>query len=394
MEYWYMVKLASVMLSAKRTREGPSQEGRAPKSTRRLPLEGKTQMQLRLNQHMTTDMVSGYASDPKALQDMLFAAGYIKHAAVESSKGDAGERSPASSKVAAGEQPSKIVLNQYLREQLEQESLDDVDQLVPLMLEKCLCKQVETFKIKVRRHDGVEVTIILDEELRRYGDLTRKIDRIMGIPRHTVELYWFAEKHQQLEDEDSVVTVDTIFNKECTLALNVDKAKSRRPNYVTVLLKVLKDMLDDATYAELRQRIDTLKERQCPTSERAEDKAKLLHVQIESVVDPDKTGIMRNAHTRARLEMKKHKDRMKKFEELLLHLLRKGSPDEVPEADKATYNDLSKLLSKWQKHKAKAAKKTAAGGGGDDDKDDEDLKTMHTILEYMEDPEVCAQLCL
>jgi hypothetical protein len=65
----------------------------------------------------------------------------------------------------------------------------------------------------------------------------------------------------------------------------------------------------------------------------------------------------------------------------------------VPEADQVTYNNLSKLLSKWQKHKAKAANKTAAGGG-DDDEDDEDLKTMHTILECVEDSEVCAQLCL
>ena len=280
---------------------------------------------------------------------------------------------------------TKVILGPYLREQLRRKLPIEVDQLVQLMVFRGLCKAVDTFKISVRRMDGKEVDVTLDEELKRLGDLRRELERLEGIPRHTQELYWFAQNGEH--EEESVVAEDVTFDKECTLALCVNKDKPCQPNFVAVLFSVLKKTLDKGKYAELRQLIDTLKQRQSSGS--STDKARELNHQIMSVVG---RATMKQAMADAKAEIKLRAARLSKYESLLLHLLDGGSAEDVPPADQLACRNLSELLGHYRRHK----RANAAAGGEDNahDAHDERVKAMRTILEGATDLRVRELLVL
>lgn len=236
---------------------------------------------------------------------------------------------------------------------------------------------VDTIKILVRRMDGKEIYVILDKESRRLGDLRRKLERLEGIPRHTQELYWFAQNGEH--EEESLVAEDVTFDKECTLALCINKDKPCRPNFVAVLYSVLKKTVDKGKYAELRQLIDTLKQRQSSGS--SNEKARVLYNQIMSVVG---RATMRQAMDDARAEMK-----LRKYERLLIHLLNGGSDENVFHDDYVACCNLSFLLGYWRDHRATI---NAAAGGEDTAAHDKHIKAMRTVLEGATDLRVRALL--
>ena len=356
----------------KRQNSGNSQQGPSKKKQQTSvgapagPLCGSWVPQLRLNHALVQDTGIKYGK-AEHMAKLLIEAGCCR-------------------RVPGG---TKVELGLYLSEQLRRKLPIEVDQLVPLMVFRGLIKEVKTFKVSVIRIDGKEVDVTLDEELRRLGDLRRELERLEGIPRHTQELYWYAQNGEH--EVESVVAEDVTFDKECTLYLCVNKDKPCRPNFVAVLFSVLKKTLDKGKYAELRQLIDTLKQRQSSGS--STDKARGLRHQIMSVVG---RATMKQAMADARAEMKLRAARLSKYESLLLHLLDGGLAEEVPPAEQLACRNLSELLGYWRIHRA--AINTAAGGGdaaaagGDDDAHDERVKAMRTILEGATDLRVRALL--
>lgn len=330
-----------------------------------VPLVESWVPQLRLNQALVHKTGFKYCTSGR-LPELLNEAGCCWRA-----------REPAG-------QSSKVELNSYLRGQLRRQLPIEVSQLVQLMVFRGLCKEVHTFKVSVRRMDGKEVDVTLDEELRRVGDLRRELERLEGIPRHAQELYWFVENGE--DKEESVVGEDVTFDNACTLALCINKDKPCRPNFVQVLFSVLKRTLHKRKYQELRQLIDTLKQRQSSGS--SSDKARELCHQIMSVVG---RATMKQAMADAKAELKLRSTRLRKYESLLLHLLDGGLPEGVPPSDQLACRNLAELLGYYRRHK-----RAGGGGGGGDDKDahDERLKAMRTILEGATDLRVRELLVL
>lgn len=347
----------------KRHNSGTSQQG--PSKKQQTSVGGSWVPQLRLNQALVTETGVKYGK-AEHMAELLIEAGCC-------------------SRVPGG---TKVELGTYLSEHLRRKHPIEVDRLVALMVIRTLIKKVETFKVSVIRVDGTEVDVTLDEELNRVGDLRRELERLLGIPRHTQELYWYAQNGEHEDEALSQVAEDVTFDKECTLSLCVNKDKPSRPNFVAVLFSVLKKTLDKGKYAELRQMIDTLKQRQSSSS--STDKARELRHQIMSVVG---RATLTQAMADAEAEMKLRAARLSKYEKLLLHLLDGGSAEEVPPADQLACRNLSELLGHYRRHKRANA---AAAGGDDDahDAHDERVKAMRTILEGATDLRVRELLVL
>jgi hypothetical protein len=354
---------------AKRKHDGGSpqqplkkkRQGKAIVAAPAVPLDESWVPQLRLNQALTHKMGFKYCTSGR-LPELLIEAGCCSRQASD----------------------SKVELDAYLRGQLRRQNPVKVSQLVQLMVFRGLCKEVHTFKVSVRRMDGKEVDVTLDEEHQRVGDLRRELERLEGIPRHAQELYWFVENGE--DKEESVVGEDVTFYNACTLALCINKDKPCRPNFVAVLFTVFKRTLHKRKYQELRQLIDTLKQRQSSGS--SSDKARELCHQIMSVVG---RTTMKQAMADAKAELKLRSTRLSKYESLLLHLLDGGSPEGVPPSDQLACRNLKELLDYYRRHK-----RAGGGGGGGDDKDahDERLKAMRTILEGATDLRVRELLVL
>ena len=284
-------------------------------------------------------------------------------------------------KSSKAQKSSEVVLGEYLYRQLRRTHAD-IERLVGMMSLRGLIKEVQTFKIVVRRMNGKEFEITLDEELQRLGDVRQEIERLEGIPRHHQELCWFAENGEHEEEEESVVAEDATFDKPCTLALFINEDKPRRPNFVAVLFSVLKRMLRDDKYQELRQMIDTLKHRQ--SSRSSIDKSRELRHQIISVVGRRK---MREAMAKAKAELKTRSDRIAKYESLILHRINRPSED-VPPADQDLYRTLSDMLTAWRNHKRRASTNTDAM----DEEKDPQVEAMRTILDSATDLQVRGEL--
>lgn len=355
---------------AKRKHDGGSpqqppkkkRQGKASVATPAVPIVGKSWVpQLRLNQALTHKTGFKYCTSVW-LPELLIRAGCCRRQASD----------------------SKVELNAYLRVQLRRQLPIEVSQLVQLMVFRGLCKEVHTFKVSVRRMDGKEVDVTLDEESRRVGDLRRELERLEGIPRHAQELYWFVENGE--DKEESVVEEDVTFDNACTLALFINKDKPSRPNIVAVLFSVLKRKLHKCEYQELVKHVESF--RQGPISGNSNDRARQLYHQLASVVG---RATMKQAMADAKAELKLRSTQLSKYESLLLHLLDGGSPEGVPPSDQLACRNLKELLDYYRRHK-----RAGGGGGGGDDKDahDERLKAMRTILEGATDLRVRELLVL
>lgn len=283
-------------------------------------------------------------------------------------------------KSSKAQKSSKVVLRKYLREQLRRTHAD-IERLVGMMSRHGLIKEVQTFKVVVRRMNGKEFEITLDEEMRRLGDVRREIERLEGIPRHHQELCWFAVDGEH--EEESVVAEDATFDKPCTLALFINEDKPRRPNFVAVLFSVFKRILRDDKYEELRQMIDTLKHRQ--SSRSSIDKSRELRHQIISVVG---RTTMNEAMAKARAELKTRSDRMAKYESLILHRIHNRPSEAVAPADRDLYRTLSDMLTAWRNHKRRASTNTDAM----DEEKDPQVEAMRTILDSATGLQVRAEL--
>ena len=241
---------------------------------------------------------------------------------------------------------TKVELRHDLQTALSCDPLIEPEQLLALMITRGLCMEVWTFVVTVWRMDGVEYKVVLDEDTRCLDDMRTEMERISGIPRHTLELYmlpYYASEEHNLEES---LPEDFMFTDECTLVLFINTEKPCRPNFVAVLFSVLRKKLEGQKYKDLQQIVETLKEGNSISINRATS----LRTQILEAVG---RATMRQAMEEAKKEMRERNERLDKYEPLLLYILDGGSHEDskVPEEDRLCCENLAILLEHYRTHR-------------------------------------------
>ena len=256
----------------------------------------------------------------------------------------------------------ELKLNRYLCRCLGKKKIIRRD-LVKCMCNSKLCKKISTFIITVKNMVGKDDEIIMDNELNRVGDLRREYERQTGIQSLYQEFYWLKHDTDSASSSSSTVPNNYRFVNSCHLQLVVDNTKPTKPNFIAVLLSVLKGSLSNEKYLEVQKGIDTVKQRDYNGS--SADKARLIYNEIKHVVGKTK---MTEAIRDTKSEIQRRKEQINQYERLLLHLIDEGAcdADTITNEEQPICQSLRENLEYYRAHK--------------NDDNDERIKEMTKLL--------------
>jgi hypothetical protein len=242
------------------------------------------------------------------------------------------------------------------------------------------CRRVLTFTVTVQLLGGSEVKVILDEDCRRVSHLKNGIERKVGALAREQELYWCEDERKAAEekaartetktreDEEEFPTArvaeGTVFDKACKVMLLVNTQKPNRPRFMVSLFAELRRVLSTEKYAELKTMVTKVK------ASNRQDKATGLLLQIRVVIGQN---TMKIAIAKAKAELKARKAQLKRYEALLLHIVKGGTADTA--TDTVACRNLTRLLEHYR-----------ANGSKENAHLDQQVNAMRAIIDNAEDP--------